>query len=75
MLATTTKGILSLPWQLLVIAALPIALTTDWQYIGAMVEAKKIGALIKSLDLSQTPEQVGYEFLKRLPEASALSEL
>jgi len=54
---------------------LTTALTTDWQYIGAMVEAKKIGALIKSLDLSRTPEQVGYEFLKRLPEASALSEL
>ena len=54
---------------------LTTTLTTDWQYIGAMVEAKKIGALIKSLDLSRTPEHVGYEFLKRLPEASALSEL
>jgi len=53
---------------------LTTTLTTDWQYIGAMVEAKKIGALIKSLDLSRTPEQIGYEFLKRLPEASALSE-
>ncbi|GEM_PF-421245 len=54
---------------------LTTALTTQWQYIGAMVEAKKIGEMIKSLDLSQSPDQIGYEFLRRLPEASALSKL
>lgn len=54
---------------------LTTTLTTEWQYIGAMVEAKKIGEIIKSLNLSQAPERVGYEFLRRLPEASSLSEL
>lgn len=50
-------------------------LTTEWKYVGAMVEAKKIGELIKSLDLLKTPEEIGSDFLRRLPEASALSEL
>ena len=50
-------------------------LTTKWQYIGAMVEAKKIGEIIKKLDLSRTVEEIGYEFLSRLPSASTLSEL
>jgi len=50
-------------------------LAREWQYVGAMVEAKMIGEIIKSLNLSQKPEDVGYEFLKRLPSASALSEL
>jgi hypothetical protein len=50
-------------------------LTTEWKYVGAMVEPKKIGEIIKSLDLSRTPEEIGYEFLKRLPKASALSGL
>jgi hypothetical protein len=50
-------------------------LTREWRYIGAMVEAQKIGDLIKALDLSQPSEQIGYEFLKRLPSASTLSEL
>lgn len=50
-------------------------LTKEWRYIGAMVEAKKIGDLIKALDLSQPSEQIGYEFLSRLPSASTLSEL
>lgn len=54
---------------------LATTLRTDWRYIGAMVEAKKIGALIKSLDLSQTPDQVGYEFLRRLHGASMIAEL
>jgi hypothetical protein len=54
---------------------LTTTLTTEWQYIGAMVEAKKIGQIIKSLDLSQAPEQIGYEFLRQLPQASALSKL
>ena len=50
-------------------------LTTEWKYVGAMVEPQKVGALIKSLDLSQTPEEIGHEFLRRIPEASALSSL
>lgn len=50
-------------------------LTTKWQYIGAMVEAKKIGEIIKKLDLSRSAEEIGYEFLSQLPSASTLSEL
>ncbi len=50
-------------------------LMTKWQYIGAMVEAKKIGEMIKKLDLSRTTEEIGYDFLSQLPSASTLSEL
>lgn len=50
-------------------------LTTQWQYVGAMVEAKKIGAIIKKLDLSRTAEEIGHEFLSQLPSASTLSKL
>ena len=50
-------------------------LTTEWKYVGAMVEARKIGELIKSLDLSRAPEDIGSDFLRRLPEATALSQL
>lgn len=39
-------------------------------YVSAMVETEKIGLLIKSLDLNEAPENVGQEFLRRLPEAS-----
>ena len=44
-------------------------LTKDWQYFGAMVEAKKVGEIIKSLDLSKKDADVGYDFLKLLPSA------
>ena len=54
---------------------LTTTLTNAWQYIGAMVDPKQIGALIKSLDISKTPEQVGDEFLKRLHGASTIAEL
>ena len=50
-------------------------LTKKWLYTSAMVEAKKVGMLIKSLDLDKTPEQVGQEFLRRLPEASVSPEI
>jgi hypothetical protein len=50
-------------------------LTTSWQYIGAMVEAEKIGEIIKKLDLSRTVAEVGYDFLSQLPSASTLSKL
>ena len=50
-------------------------LTTEWLYVGAMVEAKKVGEIIKGLDLSKTTEQVGHEFLRKLPMASTLSAL
>jgi hypothetical protein len=54
---------------------LSTVLTSEWQYVGAMVEAKRIGEIIKSLDLSRAPEQIGYEFVRRLPEATALFDL
>jgi hypothetical protein len=54
---------------------LTTALTLEWQYVGVMVEAKKIGDIIRNLDLSRTPEEIGYEFLKQLPSASTLSQL
>lgn len=41
-------------------------LTKDWQYFGAMVEAKKVGEIIKSLDLSKKSADVGNDFLKLL---------
>ena len=44
-------------------------LTKDWQYFGAMVEAQKVGEIIKSLDLSKKDAVVGYEFLKQLQSA------
>lgn len=45
-------------------------LTKKWLYTSAMVDAEKVGLLIKSLDLSGTSEKIGQEFLRRLPEAS-----
>ena len=50
-------------------------LTKQWLYTSAMVEAEKVGTLIKTLDLNRTPEQVGQEFLRRLPEASISSDI
>lgn len=41
-------------------------LTKRWQYMGAMVEASKIGELIRSLDLSKPREDVGRDFIDRL---------
>ncbi len=42
------------------------ALTVSWRYVGAMVESKKIGEIIKSLDLSMEAEAIGEAFLQRL---------
>ncbi len=39
-------------------------LTKDWRYIGAMVEPKEIGGIIKGLDLNKTDEEIGEAFLK-----------
>ena len=50
-------------------------LTKKWLYTSAMVEAEKVGRLIKSLDMDGTPEQIGQDFLRRLPEASISSEI
>lgn len=41
-------------------------LTRNWRYMGAMVEAEQIGQVIKSLDLSKTPEEIGEAFLQRM---------
>lgn len=38
-------------------------LTKDWRYVGAMVEPKEIGAIIRGLDLSRTDEEIGEAFL------------
>lgn len=50
-------------------------LSKQWLYTSAMVEAEKVGRLIKSLDLDGTPEKIGHEFLQRLPESSISSEI
>ena len=50
-------------------------LTQKWLYTSAMADAAKVGLLIKSLDMDGTPEQIGQEFLRRLPEASISSEI
>ena len=50
-------------------------LTKEWQYVGVMVEPTRIGDIIKSLDLSQGPEEVGYEFLRRLQAENFTAEL
>lgn len=50
-------------------------LARNLHYVSAMVEAEEIGRLIKSLDLRETPEKIGQEFLQRLPEASISTEL
>jgi hypothetical protein len=39
-------------------------LTKDWRYMGAMVEPKEIGGIIKRLDLNKTDEEIGEAFLK-----------
>ncbi len=41
-------------------------LTVNWRYVGAMVEVKKIGEIIRALDLSQTCEKIGETFLRQL---------
>ena len=46
-----------------------------WRYIGAMGDAEKVGQLIKSLDLKRSAIEIGDEFLQRLPEANATSEI
>ena len=45
------------------------------QYIGAMTDAEKVGKLIKSLNLERSAVEIGGEFLRRLPEANAISEI
>ena len=50
-------------------------LGSQLHHISAMVEAEEIGRLIKSLDFSGSPEQVGQEFLKRLTGASLTSKI
>ncbi|ACZ62564.1 hypothetical protein [Dehalococcoides mccartyi] len=50
-------------------------LSTEWQYVGAMVEAKKIGEILRLIDLSQNDESVGQQFLNLLPQASSLYTL
>ena len=45
------------------------------QYIGAMTDAEKVGKLIKSLNLKRSAEEIGDEFLQRLSEANAISEI
>lgn len=50
-------------------------LTLKWIYMGAMVDPKKVGDIIKSLDLSRSSEEIGYEFIKRLPDASTISDI
>ncbi len=45
-------------------------ISKQWHYMSAMVEAGKIGNLIKSLDLKDDPEKIGQKFLQRLSEAS-----
>lgn len=39
-------------------------LTKDWRYMGAMVEPKEIGGIIRGLDLTKTDEEIGETFLK-----------
>jgi hypothetical protein len=39
-------------------------LTKDWRYMGAMVEPKEIGGIIRGLDLTKTDEEIGEAFLK-----------
>ena len=46
-----------------------------WRHIGAMTDAEKIGRLIQSLDLNRSATAIGDEFLRRLPEASAASDI
>ena len=46
-----------------------------WWYMGAMSDAEKVGQLIKSLDLKRSAVEIGDEFLQRLPEANATSEI
>ena len=47
----------------------------QWHYMSAMVDVQKIGYLIKSLELNCTPEEIGYQFLQRLPDASISTEI
>jgi hypothetical protein len=54
---------------------LPSNFVLQWRSTGAMVEAEKLGDLIKSLDLSKSSDQVGHEFLRRLPSATSRSAL
>jgi hypothetical protein len=39
-------------------------LTKDWRYMGAMVEPKEIGGIIRGLDLTKTDEEIGEAFLR-----------
>ena len=50
-------------------------ISRQWQYMSAMVDVKKVGQLIKSLDLNCAPEEIGCQFLQRLPDASIPTEI
>ena len=50
-------------------------LSRRWRYMGEMTDSGRIGQLIQSLDLHRSAEEVGEEFLRRLPEASAASAI
>lgn len=50
-------------------------LNTEWVHIGAMVDPKKIGKIIKSLDLNRSADEIGYDFLKQLPKASSIDKI
>lgn len=39
-------------------------LTKEWRYMGAMIEPKEIGGIIRRLDLTKTDEEIGEAFLK-----------
>lgn len=54
---------------------LVLLLGKQWQYMGAMTSAERIGKIIKSLDLNRSAAEIGNEFLLRLPEANATSQV
>ena len=50
-------------------------LSGDWCYVSNMVDPTEVGRIIKSLDLNRPPEEIGQEFLCRLPESSTTSKI
>ena len=46
-----------------------------WRYIGTMTDSQHIGRLIRSLNLSRSDQDIGDEFLQRLPAANTASRI
>jgi hypothetical protein len=70
-----TSGFLRIDKQGELCAFLKMLLDSQRQHMSAMVDIEKVGYLIKSLSLDSSPEEIGSQFLKRLPEASISSDI